>query len=318
MILLKTLSILKNTQLVKKFAQDLGFEQCGIAKAEFLEKEAPLLEKWLKNQFHSKMSYLENHFDKRLDPTLLVPGSQSVISLIFNYFPKRDLAKNSSEKDNYKIAKYAYGQDYHFVIKNKLKEFMQLIKDEIGAIEGRVFVDSAPVMERSWAAKSGIGWIGKNSLLLNKQIGSFFFLAELIIDLELEPDTPITDYCGTCTRCIDICPTAAIVAPQVIDANKCISYFTIELKDALPKEYSDKFDNWIFGCDACQDVCPWNRFSKSHQTPEFDPHPDLENMNKKDWKEMTEDVFKKVFKKSAVKRTKYTGLKRNIDFLNNE
>ena len=266
------------------------------------------------------MSYLENHFDKRLDPTLLVPGAKSVISLVYNYYPKKDLAVPNSPfgeaSDNkLKIAKYAYGEDYHFVVKNKLKDFLDHIQKEIGEVHGRAFVDSAPVHERAWAAKSGVGWIGKNSLLLNRSTGSFFFLAELILDLELEPDGPIKDYCGTCTACMDACPTDAIPEPYVVDGSKCISYFTIELKEEIPQEVKGKFENWIFGCDICQDVCPWNRFSQPHQEKKFEPHPDLEKMSKADWREITEDVFEKLFKKSAVKRTKLEGLKRNVGFV---
>ena len=302
----------KNTFKIKQEAQRLGFDFCGISKAEFLEEDAFGLEKWLENQMHGKMAYMENHFDKRLDPTLLVPNAKSVISLMLNYYPEKDLVKG---KESYKIAKYAYGQDYHFVIKKKLKELTEFIQTEIGAIDGRAFTDSAPVMERSWAAKSGLGWIGKNSLLLNKKRGSFFFLAELILDLELLADKPVNDFCGTCTRCIDTCPTDAIVQPKVVDGSKCISYFTIELKDELPNSLKGKFEDWAFGCDICQDVCPWNRFSVPHQTAEFTPHPDIENMTKTDWQEITEDIFRKIFKKSPVKRTKFLGLKRNIDFL---
>ncbi len=258
------------------------------------------------------MSYLENHFDKRLDPTLLVPGAKSVVSLIYNYFPEKDLAE--ANPDSFKIAKYAYGEDYHFVIKEKLKEFLEIIQKEIGEVSGRAFVDSAPVHERAWAQQSGLGWIGKNSLLLNREMGSFFFLAELIIDLELEADGPIKDYCGTCTACMDACPTEAIPQPYVVDGSKCISYFTIELKEEIPAEVKGKFENWIFGCDICQDVCPWNRFAKPHQEKKFDPHPDLEKMKPADWQEITEDVFKKLFKRSAVKRTQLKGLQRNIAF----
>jgi len=256
------------------------------------------------------MSYMENHFDKRLDPTLLVDDSKSVISLLLNYYPEQ-----TQVSDTYKISKYAYGQDYHFVIKEKLKEFLFSIQENIGEVSGRAFVDSAPVLDKAWAAKSGLGWIGKNSNLLSKQVGSFFFIAELIVDLELEYDTAVTDHCGSCTKCIDACPTEAIVAPYVVDGSKCISYFTIELKENIPQEMRGKFDDWAFGCDVCQDVCPWNRFSKPHSEPLFNPNPELLSMTKKDWEEITEDTFRAVFKNSAVKRTKYDGLKRNIDFL---
>ncbi|MEK6780244.1 MAG: tRNA epoxyqueuosine(34) reductase QueG [Bacteroidota bacterium] len=315
----------KNTQLIKSLASQLGFSYCGISKAEFLEEEAPRLEEWLRRGYQGKMSYLENYFDKRLDPTLLVPGAKSVISLLYNYYPEKDLATEASAQvalasvntngDQLKIAKYAYGEDYHFVIKDKLKTFLDLFQKEIGEVHGRAFVDSAPVHERAWAKKSGLGWIGKNSLLLNRSMGSFFFLSELILDLELEYDGPIKDYCGTCTACMDACPTDAIPEPYVVDGSKCISYFTIELKEEIPAEVKGKFENWIFGCDICQDVCPWNSFSKPRQEARFNPHPDLENMTKQDWKEITEDVFEKLFKKSAVKRTKLEGLKRNVGFV---
>lgn len=301
----------KITAQIKNIASGLGFSFCGISKAEFLEEEAPKLEAWLKRGYQGKMQYLENHFDKRLDPTKLVPGAKSVISLVYNYYPKKDIAQTN----NLKIAKYAYGEDYHFVVKDKLKEFLQRIQDEIGEVNGRVFVDSAPVMERAWAKKSGLGWIGKNSLLLNRSMGSFFFLAEIILDLELEYDGPIKDYCGTCTACMDACPTDAIPQPYVVDGGKCISYFTIELKEEIPTEVKGKFENWIFGCDICQDVCPWNRFSQPHNEPRFQPHADLEHMTSGEWKEITEEVFRKIFKKSAVKRTGFTGLKRNIEFI---
>jgi len=300
----------KNTQLIKTEAKRLGFLSCGISKAEFLEEEAPRLEKWLNQNMHGEMEYMENHFDKRLDPTKLVEGSKSVISLLLNYFPSEE--QNS---DSYKISKYAYGTDYHFVIKDKLKTLLHFIREEIGEVHGRAFVDSAPVLDKTWAAKSGLGWIGKNSNLLTQQVGSFYFVAELIVDLELDYDSPVTDHCGTCTACIDACPTDAIVQPYVVDGSKCISYFTIELKNEIPSEFDGKLDDWMFGCDVCQDVCPWNRFSKSHNEPLFNPNPELLAFTKKDWEEITEDVFKTVFKKSAVKRTKLSGLKRNIDFL---
>ncbi|WP_313111999.1 tRNA epoxyqueuosine(34) reductase QueG [Aequorivita sediminis] len=300
----------KYSQLIKSEAKRLGFLSCGISKAAFLEKEAPRLEKWLKNNMNGEMGYMENHFDKRLDPTVLVPGSKSVISLLLNYYPSQ-----TQNPDSYKISKYAYGTDYHFVIKDKLKELMHFISAEIGEVNGRAFVDSAPVLDKAWAAKSGLGWIGKHSNLLTKQSGSFYFIAELIVDLDLEYDNPVTDHCGSCTACIDACPTNAIVADRVVDGSKCISYFTIELKNEIPISEKGKFEDWMFGCDICQDVCPWNRFSKPHNEPLFNPHPELLSMTKKDWEEITEDVFRKIFKKSAVKRTKYTGLTRNIQFL---
>ena len=304
------MSIQKHTQLIKAEAKRLGFLSCGISKAGFLEEEAPRLEKWLNQNMHGEMQYMENHFDKRLDPTKLVEGSKSVISLLLNYFPSEQ-----QNPDSYKISKYAYGMDYHYVIKDKLKNLLHFIQEEIGEVHGRAFVDSAPVLDKAWAAKSGLGWIGKNSNLLTQQVGSFYFVAELIVDLELEYDAPVTEHCGTCTACIDACPTEAIVQPYVVDGSKCISYLTIELKNEIPSEFEGKLDDWMFGCDVCQDVCPWNRFSKSHREPLFDPNPELLSFTKKDWEEITEDVFKKVFQKSAVKRTKLSGLRRNIDFL---
>ena len=300
----------KYTSIIKQEAKRLGFLSCGISKAGFLEEEAPRLESWLNNQMNGQMAYMENHFDKRLNPTLLVEGAKSVISLLLNYYPSEFQITES-----YKISKYAYGQDYHFVIKEKLNELLYCIQTEIGEVSGRAFVDSAPVLDKAWAAKSGLGWIGKNSNLLTQQIGSFYFIAELIVDLELEYDYPTTDHCGTCTSCIDACPTEAIVAPYVVDGSKCISYFTIELKDNLPQEMKGKFDDWAFGCDICQDVCPWNKFSKSHNEPLLNANADLLSFSKKDWEEITADTFKKVFKNSALKRTKFEGLKRNIDFI---
>jgi epoxyqueuosine reductase len=301
-----------HAQKIKNQAKKHGFDYCGIAKAEFLEAEAPKLEAWLNQNYHGQMAYLSNHFDKRLDPAKLVEGAKTVVSLIFNYFPKKLLPTG---KEDFKIAKYAYGEDYHFVIKDKLKSLLQSLQHEIGDFGGRVFVDSAPVMERQWAQRSGIGWIGKNSLLLNPGMGSFFFLAELIIDLEVTPDPPmVKDYCGTCTRCIDACPTDAIVQPGVVDGSRCISYLTIELKEAIPSTFKGQTENWIFGCDICQDVCPWNRFSTSHQEPAFDPNLQLSEMKNRDWIELSKETFGKVFKKSAVKRTKFEGLKRNVLF----
>ncbi len=299
-----------HTALIKGEAERLGFLSCGISKADFLEEEAPRLEQWLQKNMHGEMGYMENHFDKRLDPRLLVDGAKSVISLLLNYYPSEEQAT-----DTYKISKYAYGQDYHHVIKSKLKELHQFISVNIGEVGGRAFVDSAPVLDKAWAAKSGLGWIGKHSNLLTQKVGSFYFIAELIVDLELEYDTPVTDHCGTCTACIDACPTQAIVDPYVVDGSKCISYFTIELKNEIPTDVSGQFKDWMFGCDICQDVCPWNRFSKPHQEPLFNPPSELLSMSKKDWEEITEDVFRKVFKKSAVKRTKFSGLQRNIRFL---
>lgn len=300
----------KNTQLIKTEAKRLGFLSCGISKAVFLEEEAPRLEKWLRQSMHGEMGYMENHFDKRLDPAKLVEGSKSVISLLLNYYPQEEQNKNS-----FKLSKYAYGQDYHHIIKSKLRQLQGFITEEIGEVNGRAFVDSAPVLDKAWAAKSGLGWIGKHSNLLTQQTGSFYFIAELIVDLELDYDSPVTDHCGSCAACMDACPTQAIVEPYVIDGRKCISYFTIELKSEIPTEFKGQFEDWMFGCDICQDVCPWNRFSKPHSEPLFNPHPELLSMTKKGWEEITEDVFKKVFNKSAVKRTKFAGLKRNIDFL---
>ncbi len=303
-------NIQKHTDLIKAEAKRLGFLSCGISKAEFLEEEAPRLEQWLNKNMHGEMGYMENHFDKRLDPRLLVDGAKSVISLLLNYYPQEE-----QNDDSYKLSKYAYGQDYHHVIKTKLKSLQEFITQEIGEVNGRAFVDSAPVLDKAWAAKSGLGWIGKHSNLLTQQVGSFYFIAELIVDLDLEYDSRVTDHCGTCTACLDACPTQAIVEPYVVDGSKCISYLTIELKNQIPSDFKGKMDDWMFGCDVCQDVCPWNRFSKSHNEPLFNPHPDLLSMTKKDWEEITEDVFKKVFQKSAVKRTKFSGLTRNIDFL---
>lgn len=301
------------SSLIKREAKELGFLFCGISKAEFLEEEAPRLEKWLKNNMHGEMQYIENHFDKRLDPRLLIDGAKSVISLGLNYFTEEKQTDPLSPK----ISKYAYGADYHTVIKDKLKLLLALMQEEFGEINGRAFVDSAPVMDKAWAKRSGLGWIGKNTNLINKKTGSFFFLAELIVDIELEFDiAPTEDYCGTCTRCIDACPTEAIVAPYIVDGSRCISYLTIELKNEIPQEFKGKMDNWMFGCDVCQEVCPWNKFSVLHNEPAFTPHPELLDLTKKDWEEITEDVFQKVFKNSAVKRTKFSGLKRNISFLN--
>ncbi|HLW15409.1 MAG TPA: tRNA epoxyqueuosine(34) reductase QueG [Flavobacteriaceae bacterium] len=300
----------KHTAMIKKRALELGFLSCGISKAQFLEEEAPRLEDWLKKDYHAQMGYMENHFDKRLDPTKLVPGAKSVISLLYNYYP----AEQQIDK-TFKISKYAYGQDYHHVVKAKMRELFHYIEQEIGAIEGRYFVDSAPVLDKAWAARSGLGWIGKHTLMLTKQVGSFFFISEIICDLELEYDGPVTDHCGTCTACIDACPTGAIVEDKVVDANKCISYLTIEFKDALPSYMDGQMQDWVFGCDICQDVCPWNRFSKAHQEPLFNPHPDLLSMKKEDWISLDEDRFQDLFRKSAVKRTKFSGLTRNIDFV---
>jgi epoxyqueuosine reductase len=298
-------------QLLKTKATELGFFYCGFSKADFLEEEAPRLEKWLNLNYQGKMSYMANYFDKRLDPRLLVDDAKTVVSLLLNYYPEE-----IQNAESPKISKYAYGEDYHTVIKDKLKELIQYLKENIGEINGRAFVDSAPVMDKVWANKSGLGWIGKNSNLIHPKEGSFFFIAELILDIEIEPDGPMKDYCGTCTRCIDACPTGAIVQPYVVDGSKCISYLTIELKDELlPNEFKGKMDNWMFGCDICQDVCPWNRFSKITQEQRFKPNPLLLELKSNDWKELNEEVFNQLFKHSAVKRTKFTGLQRNIKFL---
>jgi len=302
----------QNTRLIKNKSQELGFFYCGVSTADFLNNEANQLDEWLKNGYHGKMTYMENHFDKRLDPRKLVPNAKTVVSLLLNYYPE----KMQPDSASHKISKYAYGTDYHFVIKDKLKELFEFIQREIGEVGGRVFVDSAPVMDKVWAMKSGLGWVGKNTNLIHPKHGSFFFIAELILDLDLEPDGPMKDYCGTCTKCIDECPTDAIVKPYVVDGSKCISYLTIELKDELlPVEFKSKMDGWMFGCDICQDVCPWNRFSKPHTNAQFDPHQDLLDMSKSDWQDLTEEIFQELFKKSAVKRTKFKGLKRNIKFL---
>lgn len=301
----------KNTELIKNKARELGFMYCGVSKARRLNEEEPHLQKWLQQEKHGKMHYMENHYEKRLDPTKLVPGSKSVVSLLYNYYTE----KEQEDPNAPKISKYAYGKDYHFLLKRKLKEFMNFIQNEIGDVNGRVFVDSAPVLDRAWAKQSGLGWVGKNTMLINKEHGSYFFIAELILDLELDTDGPIKDYCGTCTRCIDACPTEAIT-PYKVDASKCISYLTIELKDELlPSEYKGKMENWAFGCDICQEVCPWNSKAIPHEEPFFEPHEELLQMSKVEWEEITEEIFREIFRKSAVKRTKYKGLKRNIKFL---
>jgi epoxyqueuosine reductase len=300
----------KRTQIVKVKAKELGFDFCGISRAEFLEDEAPILDKWLRKNYNGKMAYMANHFDKRLDPRLLVDGAKSVITVIMNYYPKEFLP----EQDNdIKISKYAYGDDYHFVLKEKLSLLMQEINVKIGEVQGRVFVDSAPVMDKVWAKKAGLGWIGKHSNLINRQIGSFFFIGEIICDVAFNYDGPIKDYCGTCTACIDACPTDAIVEPYTVDGSKCISYLTIELKESIPNEFKGKMENWAFGCDICQDVCPWNSFSKPNTTEAFNLNPAFKKLG--DWQEITEEVFKTVFKNSPIKRAKYEGFKRNLNFL---
>jgi epoxyqueuosine reductase len=303
----------EHSAIIKSSASMVGFSFCGISRAGFLEAEAPRLEQWLKNGYHGEMKYMENHFDMRLDPRKLHPGAKTVVSLMYNYYPEV-----AQQNDAPKIAKYAYGEDYHIVVKEKCKELMAVLRSKVGQIEGRAFTDSAPVMERAWAEKSGLGWIGKHGLLINKQQGSFFFLAELIIDLDCEPDGPIKDFCGTCTKCVDACPTDAILPDKTLNASKCISYLTIELRDEIPNEFSSKMENWMFGCDICQDVCPWNRFSSPHQEPRFKATSELLNYSAKDWLDISEEVFGNIFRKSAVKRTKFSGLKRNIKFLNQE
>lgn len=301
----------KYSSLIKAKAQKFGFQNCGISKAVFLEEDAKPLEAWLQKNYHGEMSYMENHFDKRLNPTLLVEGSKSVISLSYNYYPDEKL----SAIDNFKISKYAYGEDYHEIIKGILQELVAELKEEIGDFHCRVFTDSAPILERSWARKSGIGWVGKNANLITKQSGSFYFLAEIICDLELSEDSPTTDHCGTCTKCIEACPTDAIVSDKIIDGSKCISYATIELKNDIPESFNEKLEDWMFGCDVCQDVCPWNRFSVPHHQEKFKPNQFLLNYRKQEWKELTQELFSEIFRKSPVKRTKFAGLKRNIDFL---
>jgi len=299
----------KISHLIKEKAKELGFMSCGFSKVEFLEKEAVYLENWLKKDYHGKMDYMANHFDKRLNPALLVDGAKTVISVLLNYYPKEDLFK---DKD-LKLSKYAYGMDYHFVIKDKLKDLLKFMVANLGDINARVFTDSAPIMDKAWAEKSGLGWQGKNGMLISKQKGSFFFVGEIILDVELAYDNPTENHCGTCTKCIDACPTDAITDANVIDGSKCISYLTIELKDEIiPNEFKDKMEGWMYGCDICQDVCPWNRFSEPHSTPEYNPHP---NLSQTEWTELTEEVFREVFRKSAVKRTKFKGLTRNIKFI---
>ncbi len=308
-------NLFSHTALIKKTAASLGFDHCGIAKAVKLDEDARRLEKWLRNQLHGKMQYMENYFDLRIDPSKLVPGARSVITLLKNYYPSQQ-----QEPGIPKISKYAYGMDYHEVIRGQLKELLAHIKSEIGDVQGRGFVDSAPVLERSWAQRSGLGWVGKNGNLITKQSGSFYFIATLITDLELEYDDPFAkDYCGTCTRCIDECPTEAILPGKVIDGSKCISYFTIELKEMLiPENMKGKFDNWMFGCDTCQDVCPWNRFSKPHQEKQFTPIPEILNLSTEEWQGMTEESFKSIFKDSPLKRAKFAGIQRNLRFISGD
>lgn len=300
----------KNSLLIKELSSKYSFQFCGISKAQKLDSEEKRLEEWLSQGMHGKMNYMANHFEKRLDPVKLVPGAKSVVTFIYNYYPKEEI----SSEDNFKIARYAYGKDYHFVIRKILKELVIDLQEKVGEFQGRIFVDSAPVMERAWAARSGIGWIGKNSLLLNRNMGSYFFLAVLISELDLIPDNPIPDYCGSCTRCMDACPTDAIADPYVVDGSKCISYLTIELKDEIPSQFSGKFNDWIFGCDICQEVCPWNRFARPTREKDFSPVDRIKEMKKNDWVELDEIMFEELFRDSPLKRTGFKGLKRNITF----
>ncbi len=296
--------------MIKKEAERLGFLSCGISQADFLETEAPRLENWLSKNMHGEMSYMENYFDKRLDPRLLVDGAKSVITLLMNYYPAQ-----FQVEDSYKLSKYAYGRDYHGVIKKRMSELTAFIREHIGEINSEIFIDSAPVLDKAWAVKSGLGWMGKNTNLISKKTGSFFFIAEIICDLDLDYDTITTDHCGSCTACIDACPTQAIEQPYVVNGSKCISYFTIELQNQIPTEMKGKFDDWMYGCDVCQDVCPWNRFSKPHNEPFFEPRANLLELTKADWNALNKETFNKVFKKSAVKRIKFEGLVKNIQFI---
>ena len=303
----------QNTAIIKQNAARCGFDFCGIAKAERLDEDARRLEKWLHKGMHGNMQYMENHFDLRIDPTLIVPGAKSVITLLKNYFPSQQQKPNTPH-----VSKYAYGKDYHEVIRSQLNDFLHLLNADIGEIHGRGFVDSAPVLERSWAQKSGLGWVGRNGNLITRQQGSFFFIATLIVDVPLEYDDPFAkDYCGTCTKCMDACPTEAILPGKIVDGSRCISYFTIELKDMLiPGEMKNRFNDWMFGCDICQDVCPWNRFSKPNNETAFTPIPEILNLSTKEWENMTEETFRKIFKNSPLKRAKFKGIQRNIRFLN--
>lgn len=305
----------QHTAFIKKTAVWLGFEHCGIAPAARLDADARRLEQWLQKGMHGSMQYMEKYFDQRIDPQKLVPGAKSVITLLKNYYPSQQQDAAAP-----KISKYAFGKDYHEVIREKLNELIALLKEEAGEIHGRGFVDSAPVLERTWAQRSGLGWVAKNGNLINKQSGSFYFIATLITDLELQYDDPFAkDYCGTCTRCIDECPTDAILPDKVVDGSKCISYFTIELKEMLiPGEMKGKFDNWLFGCDTCQDVCPWNRFSHPHRENAFTPIPEILNLSMNEWEAMTEDGFKKLFKDSPLRRTKFSGIQRNLKFITSQ
>lgn len=296
---------------LEREASALGFAAIGFARAERLNDEADRLEQWLKQGYAGQMHYLERNIEKRLDPTLLLPGTQTVVSLLYNYHnPDRP-----ADPDAPRVAAYALGEDYHFVVKWKLKELLKRFQAAWGDIQGRAYIDSAPVMERQWAERAGLGWTGKNSLLLNKRMGSTFFIGELLIDLALEPDAPATDHCGTCRRCIDACPTGAIIQPGVVDGSRCISYFTIELKGPIPEPAPAAHGNWVFGCDICQDVCPWNRHAERHAEPRFEPSPDLLNWGRRDWKALTEETFKEHFKGTPLTRTGYEGLMRNLRWI---
>jgi epoxyqueuosine reductase len=300
-----------DTDFVKRTATELGFNSCGVTDAGFLEDEAPRLSKWLRQGYHGKMEWMENHYDKRLNPSLLVEGAKSVISLTFNYFPNK-----TQESNTPKISKYAFGTDYHFVVKERMRQMVSALKVKYGEFNARVFVDSAPVLERALAAKAGLGWVGKHSLLLSKNVGSFFFIGQIITDLELIYDGPTTDHCGTCTACIDACPTEAIVENKVVDSNKCISYLTIELKEEIPTSYKNQMEDWVMGCDICQDVCPWNRFSKPHNEPAFEPQNDILSFNWREWEEITSSAFKRRFANSPLRRTSYKSFMRNLNFTN--
>jgi len=298
------------TRYIKQTAKDRGFSFCGIAEAVFLDEESVKLKKWLEQGFHGEMGYMENNYEKRTDPQKLVRNARSVITFLYNYSAPREMADDC----HFKISKYAYGEDYHHVIRNKLYQLVDEIKTKTDDFDFRVFVDSAPVMEKVWAQRSGLGWLGKNTCLINREMGSWLFICEIICSLELNYDQPLPESCGVCTRCIDACPTGALTEPFVLDSNRCISYLTIEFRDALPSKLKEHFDGWIFGCDICQDVCPWNRFSKPHQEPLFNLPEEIRNMNNKDWQQLTEPDFKRIFKNSAIKRTRYDGLMRNIEF----
>ena len=300
-----------SSEFIKKQACELGFFQCGISKAEFLIDEAEKLKDWLEKDFHAEMYYMQNNLEKRLDPRLLHENAKSIISVLFNYFPEN----SDFQKNNFVVSKYAFGKDYHFVIKNKLKELLKIIEENFGKVSARIFIDSAPVLEKAWAMRAGLGWIGKNTCLINKKAGSFFFIGEIILDLELEYDKPYKNYCGNCTKCLDACPTNALSKSYTLDSQKCISYLTIENKKGLPKDLKEKFESRIFGCDICQDVCPFNKFSRKHSEPDFIPSDEFVKLTKVDWENLKKEDFNRIFKKSAIKRTKFEGLKRNIDFV---